>query len=149
MIIMMVPLAHSVQVHKAIGHPARLRILYMLREGPLCGCQMSAILKLAASTVSQHLAELRRAGLVTERKDGRWVEYSLAEDPSAERTLDALSPELEKDSVIRADAILVKALRKVPLEELCQVNLDLERLERPAIDTAVRRSTELLETASR
>ena len=145
----MAPLARSVQVHKAVGHPARLRILFMLRDGPLCGCQMSAILKLAASTVSQHLSELRQAGLVSERKDGRWVEYSLAEDPSARRTLEAIAPDLDKDPVIRADQILVRALRRVPLEELCQVDLDLARLDRPAVDAAIRRSKEMVESASR
>ena len=51
---------------KALAHPGRLRILAMLRGGDLCVCQMTAVLELAASTVSSHLSDLRRAGLVTD-----------------------------------------------------------------------------------
>src|SRR5512146_2972049 len=72
------PLTRLVQLHKAIGHPVRLRLLAMLREGPLCVCQMTVVTRLAASTVSEHLSELRRAGLLSERKEGRWVECRLA-----------------------------------------------------------------------
>lgn len=65
------------------------------------------------------------------------------------RILAALPAELEKDPVVRADATLVRALRKVSLEELCSVDLDLTRLNRPAVDNAVRRSRKMLETGGR
>src|SRR3989338_7764103 len=69
-----------VAVAKALGHPARLRILAMLAQGaPLCVCQMPSVLELAASTVSGHLNELRRSGLVTEEKAGKLVYYRLDE----------------------------------------------------------------------
>ena len=134
---MSTPLNRAVQIHKAIAHPVRLRILSMLEDGPLCGCQISAIVKLAASTVSEHLSELRRAGLVAEKKEGRWVEYRLAE--SDEPLVSALR-DIASDPAVRADAILAKVLRRVPLEELCSVGLDLGRLERPLVDTAVERA---------
>jgi len=76
-------LSDIVHVHKALGHPARLRIVAMLRSGELCACQITAVLQLAPSTVSSHLAELRRAGLLTERKDGRWIHYRLAQSEDA------------------------------------------------------------------
>jgi ArsR family transcriptional regulator len=69
----MTPLNRLVQIHKALGHPVRLRLLAALRTGPLCVCQMTVVVKLAASTVSEHLSELRRAGLLSLRKEGRWV----------------------------------------------------------------------------
>jgi ArsR family transcriptional regulator len=56
-----------VEAAKALGHPGRLRILAMLRGGPLCVCQITAALGLSGSTVSAHLSDLRRAGLVTEQ----------------------------------------------------------------------------------
>src|SRR3972149_1455078 len=74
-------LPRVVRVLKAMAHPARLRMLAMLATGELCVCQLTAVLDLAASTVSGHLADLRVAGLVTERKEGKWVHYSLAHDP--------------------------------------------------------------------
>jgi ArsR family transcriptional regulator, arsenate/arsenite/antimonite-responsive transcriptional repressor len=140
-------LANTIQTQKAIAHPVRLRILSMLREGPLCGCQISAVVKLAASTVSEHLSELKKAGLVAEKKDGRWVEFRLAPSGSAEAVLSALFSEIDDDPEVRADQVLTKALRRVPLEELCGVGNDLSRLERPAVASAVERSERIREEA--
>ncbi|MFA6958317.1 MAG: metalloregulator ArsR/SmtB family transcription factor [Thermoanaerobaculia bacterium] len=138
------PLARAVQTHKAIGHPVRLRMLLMLREAPLCGCQIGAVVKLAASTVSEHLSELKKAGLVVEKKDGRWVEYRLVDDVATLALLDAISPGFERDATVRADAVLVKALRRVPLEQLCGVGLDLTQLELPAVASALERAGKIL-----
>ena len=139
----MTPLARVVQIHKAIGHPARLRLLAILRTGPLCVCQMTVVLKLAASTVSEHLSELRKAGLLTERKEGRWVEYRLSDSAQRDGILDPIWPSLEDDPEARADAVLVKELRRVPVDELCSVDLDLNRLQRPKLATAVVRATQI------
>ena len=62
---------------KAIGDPTRTRILKLLEGGPLCVCQVQAVLGLAPSTVSKHLTLLRAAGLVCDRRDGRWIHYAL------------------------------------------------------------------------
>ncbi|MBL8112375.1 MAG: helix-turn-helix transcriptional regulator [Acidobacteria bacterium] len=119
-------IADLVRTHKALAHPGRLRILAMLRGGPLCVCQMTAVLKLAPSTVSAHLSELRSAGLVNERKEGKWVEYRLAEEdgPAANVAWERL----DRDPAVASDRALLRELRKVPLEELCRVELDLSKL---------------------
>ena len=140
---MTTPIARLVQVHKAIGHPIRLRLLAMLRGGPLCVCQMTVVVKLAASTVSEHLSELRKADLITERKEGRWVEYRLSESAVRERLLDSVWPRLEEDRQAHADAVLVKELRRVPLEELCSVDLDLARIARPRLASAVAKAAQI------
>ena len=114
-----------VDTYKALAHPARLRILAMLRGGELCVCQVTAVLGLAASTVSAHLTELRRAGLVEEQKVGRWVRYRLRESASE---LVPLWRKLDTDPQARADAALLARLRQVPLDTLCRVDLDLSRL---------------------
>jgi DNA-binding transcriptional ArsR family regulator len=121
-------LSELVRSHKALAHPVRLRILAMLRRGPLCVCQMTAVLQLAASTVSAHLSDLRRCDLVVERKDGKWVEYRLADDARGAALAIVPWRDLEKDRVVAQDRALLKQLRKVPLEELCRVDLDLSRL---------------------
>jgi DNA-binding transcriptional ArsR family regulator len=120
-------LKHATAVFKAAGHPARLRILRMLRPGALCVCQITAVLELAASTVSAHLAELKRAGLVTERKDGRWVSYRLGEDAAARAVLEQVWALTAQDPLVESDARLVRGLRRVPVERLCRVDLDLTR----------------------
>jgi DNA-binding transcriptional ArsR family regulator len=140
-------LSNMIQMQKAFAHPIRLRILAMLREGPLCGCQISAVVKLAASTVSEHLSELKRAGLVAEKKDGRWVEFRISASGAAEAILGALFSELDGDPEVRADGVLTKALRRIPLEELCGVGNDLSRIDRPAVANAVERSDRIREEA--
>jgi DNA-binding transcriptional ArsR family regulator len=116
----------AIGVLKAMGHPVRLRILAMLREGELCVCQMTALLDLATSTVSAHLAELKRAGLVNERKDGRWVFYRLAEEEPP--MLASVWTTVARDPRVRADELLLREIRKVDIAELCRVDRDLSRV---------------------
>jgi len=125
---MVKPLSSTVSVLKALAHPVRLRILAMLRGGELCLCQMTAVLGLAASTVSAHLSDLKRAGLVEERKDGRWVFHALTEDEQAGAHLAPVWKAVAQDPQIARDARLLRELRRVSVEELCRVDRDLRRL---------------------
>lgn len=129
------PLSAAVDVLKALAHPVRLRILAMLRGGELCLCQMTAVLDLAPSTVSAHLGDLKRAGLVGERKDGRWVFHSLAEGEGASAHLAPIWAAIARDPQVESDARLLRELRRVNVEELCRVELDLKRLgiKRPPV----------------
>lgn len=68
---------------KAVSHPARLVLLCRLAEGPATVGEMEQMLGLPQAEVSKQLARLRGDGLVTHRRDGRNVTYSIAE----ERTL--------------------------------------------------------------
>ncbi len=122
------PLDRLVRIHKALAHPARLRILAMLRRGQLCACQITAVLRLAPSTVSAHIKELRLAGLIEERKEGRWVRSRLTADPDLVRVLDPLFEALEEDPVVLADAALLDRLLQVDVTVLCRADLDLEAL---------------------
>jgi len=70
----------------ALAHPIRLQILDVLRDGEVCVCHIQAVLRRRQAYVSQHLMALRRAGLVTRRKDGLRVYYRLS-DP---RLFDAI-----------------------------------------------------------
>jgi len=74
-------------VGKALAHPLRERMLWMLGDGERCGCEFAPELGVDASIVSRSLATLERAGLVTSRKDGVRVLWQLA-DP---QLLDVLS----------------------------------------------------------
>ena len=120
------PLQSAIGVLKAMGHPVRLRILAMLRGGELCVCQMTALLELATSTVSAHLADLKRAGLVNERKDGRWVFYRLTDEEPP--VLASVWETVSRDRQLQADARLLRQIRKVDIEELGRVDLDLSHL---------------------
>ncbi len=76
--------------------------------------------------VSAHLADLKRAGLVSERKEGRWVFHRLAEsEPSL---LASVWETVSQDPRVREDARLLRQIREVDIAELCRADLDLERL---------------------
>lgn len=118
------------QAAKALAHPARLRILTMLREGPLCVCQMTAVLGIAPSTASGHLLALKRGGLVRETKRGKWVEYSLRDEGGYGALLEAALAPLATDQQTRADASTARRVRRVPLNVLCSGGVDLHMLGR-------------------
>jgi DNA-binding transcriptional ArsR family regulator len=67
------------EVIKAMADPCRLKILQLLKEGELCVCEIMIALDRPQSTTSHHLSILRNAGLIKERKDGRWSRYRLSE----------------------------------------------------------------------
>jgi DNA-binding transcriptional ArsR family regulator len=114
------PFESAVAAARALGHPARLRTIAMLRSGELCVCQITEILQLAPSTVSAHLKELKQSGLVSERKDGRWVYFSLLDDEGARSWTEAALAPLANDPQITADDGMVEELRRLPVEDLCR-----------------------------
>jgi ArsR family transcriptional regulator, arsenate/arsenite/antimonite-responsive transcriptional repressor len=77
------PVEDSIELFKAFADPVRLRLLNLLVGGEVCVCHLHEALELPQSTVSRHLAYLRKRGLVIGRKDGLWVHYRLAK-PSNE-----------------------------------------------------------------
>ena len=69
---------------RTLGHPARIRVLELLSEREMAVGELLAEVGLEASNLSQQLAVLRRAGLVTTRKEGSQVYYSLTSHHVAE-----------------------------------------------------------------
>lgn len=65
-------------VFKALADQTRLRIVGLLVAGEVCVCEIHDSLRIPQPTASRHLAYLKRAGLVTDRRDGLWVHYRLA-----------------------------------------------------------------------
>jgi ArsR family transcriptional regulator len=66
-------------VFKALSDETRLRILSLLKEGEVCVCDIAETLDSTQPNISFHLSMLREAGLIKDRKNGRWVYYSLNE----------------------------------------------------------------------
>ncbi|HEY8750356.1 MAG TPA: metalloregulator ArsR/SmtB family transcription factor [Tepidisphaeraceae bacterium] len=94
------------RMFRAFSDRTRLRILNLLRPGEICVCDLVRVLDAPQPKVSRHLAYLRKAGLVTARKDGMWMYYALAPAKSAfhRKLMECLAccfndvPELAKDS---------------------------------------------------
>ena len=114
-------MASAIAASRALGHPARLRTVAMLGSGELCVCQITEVLKLAPSTVSAHLRELKLAGLVAERRDGKWVYFGLAKDDRARRWIETALHAAADDPQLQADSVAVTQLRWLPVEDLCRL----------------------------
>jgi ArsR family transcriptional regulator, arsenate/arsenite/antimonite-responsive transcriptional repressor len=67
-------------VTKAISNPVRARILKLLEAGELCVCDIILTLGFKQSTISKHINILKNAGLVSDRRDGTWIFYSLSKE---------------------------------------------------------------------
>jgi DNA-binding transcriptional ArsR family regulator len=68
------------QLFRALSHPVRLRILDILSRQEACVCHLTCILNQRQPYVSQQLATLREAGLVTDRREGTLLYYRLADE---------------------------------------------------------------------
>ena len=76
-------LTHAAQLFHALSDETRLGILDMLQDGERCVCELQAELDAAQSRLSFHLRVLRDAGLVSDRKEGRWMYYTIVPDALA------------------------------------------------------------------
>jgi DNA-binding transcriptional ArsR family regulator len=135
------PLARTLDVTKALANPARLRILAALERGECCVCQLTAVLDLAPSTVSAHLSELRRAGFLLDRKDGKIVFYRLSERPALKPWLKAAFAGLRDDEKIAADRAVLDKVKSVDIETFCAAGPAWRKLPAFRGDGVARRSS--------
>lgn len=77
-------LARAEQLFHALSDATRLSILEMLRDGERCVCDLQDELEAAQSRLSFHLRVLKEAGLVTDRREGRWSYYTISTGALAE-----------------------------------------------------------------
>jgi ArsR family transcriptional regulator len=73
-------LARLARLFHALSDETRLRIVGRLLGGEQCVCNLTDALEAGQSRLSFHLKALKDAGLVTDRRDGRWIHYSLDHD---------------------------------------------------------------------
>ena len=76
-------LTTAARLFHALSDETRLAVLEMLQEGERCVCDLQDELDAAQSRLSFHLKVLREAGLVTDRKEGRWSYYTIVPDSLA------------------------------------------------------------------
>lgn len=77
-------LGRASQLFHALSDETRLAVVQMLQDGERCVCDLQDALDAAQSRLSFHLKVLKDAGLVNDRKEGRWVHYSLNPDAFAD-----------------------------------------------------------------
>ena len=86
--------ARAAAIFHALSDETRIGLIQLLRKGERCVCDLTSALDAAQSRLSFHLKVLKDAGIVSDRKEGRWVHYELNEDAFAEahRLLTSLEP---------------------------------------------------------
>jgi len=108
------------KVMKALSDPSRVKILKMLQRKQMCVCEIQNALGIAQSTASKHLKILEEAGLTTYKKDGLWVNYTLADgsdSPYAAAMLGNIRHWLEDEEEI---ADLSKQIFDIRREDICR-----------------------------
>ncbi|MBP1751174.1 MAG: transcriptional regulator, ArsR family [Geobacteraceae bacterium] len=95
----------TARMFKALSDETRLRIICLLLDGELCVCDIMAVLQLPQSTVSRHLAYLKNAGWVDDRRAGVWMYYSILDNVKnlQNSLLDSLRENLPDLEVAAAD----------------------------------------------
>jgi ArsR family transcriptional regulator len=89
----------------ALADKTRLRLLNLMRDGEVCVCFFAETLGTNNPKISRHLSYLKRANLVTGRREGKWMHYRLNEptDSTARKVFDAAMKMIEVDSEMKAD----------------------------------------------
>lgn len=113
------------KVMKALSDPTRVKIIKMLQRRQMCVCEIQAALGIAQSTASKHLKILEGAGIATYKKDGLWVNYTLADGsdtPYAASLLGNLRHWLEDDPEV---VELTGRLPQISRYEICRAQIPL------------------------
>jgi ArsR family transcriptional regulator len=92
-----------VTIFKALSDETRLRIIKLLEQGELCVCDIVAALDMVQPKVSFHLSALKESGFIKDRKQGKWIHYSLNEKDLFRRMLLLSTCERMKNASISED----------------------------------------------
>lgn len=106
-----------IQILKALSDETRLRILNILRDGPLCVCEIEAILEISQSNASRHLSKLTNANLVNYYKEAKFIYYKLDHETLTQYSFiqNILDNELDKDKKLKYDYEILKAYKNANL----------------------------------
>jgi DNA-binding transcriptional ArsR family regulator len=100
------------QKFKALGHEVRLTIYRALRHEKLCVCEITELLEMSQSAVSQHLSQLRDAGLIESERHDQWIFYYPSEN-EFQTTIDDLFEESSDE--------LPQTIQKIKEKNLCEL----------------------------
>ncbi|MGO8749439.1 MAG: ArsR/SmtB family transcription factor [Thermoguttaceae bacterium] len=100
---------------QAFCHRLRLRILHLLHEGEMCVGNIAEVLQAPQPKVSRHLAVLKKAKLVTIRRQGQWIHYALAPVHSTfhQKLLECAANCFHEVTEIRGDKERIEAMRSL------------------------------------
>lgn len=93
------------RLFRALADPTRLRLINLIAEQEICVCYFVEVLAAPQPKISRHLAYLRRAGIVSARREGKWMHYRLAApaDRHAASILKTTVDSLKQDKELQRD----------------------------------------------
>ena len=103
--------APPTDIFRALADRGRLRVILLLGDNELCVCDLTQVLQMPQSTISRHMSRLKSAGLVADRRDGKWVHYRLLTD-SPIRELMPFLTKLREQEPHRDDLIRLAEYRR-------------------------------------
>ena len=92
----------AIELFHALSDETRLEVIELLRKGERCVCELTDTLDAAQSRLSFHLRVLKDAGIVRDRKEGRWVYYEL--DPEIFEEMETLVSAMKPRALERAES---------------------------------------------
>ena len=102
-------------VFKALSDTTRLRVLKLLESGELCVCDIVTALDMSQPKISFHLNTLKEAGLIIDRKEGRWIHYRLDDSDFFRRfLLMSVLERISKEAVTGDKERLAEFLQEKP-----------------------------------
>ena len=113
----------TAQIFQALSDETRLRVIKLLEERELCVCELIQVLDMSQPRISRHLSVLKNAGLVDDRREGKWVYYSLCdgnENKAIKTILKTMTLLANDNSAVKKDKKkLKKAVRLSEIERIC------------------------------
>jgi ArsR family transcriptional regulator, arsenate/arsenite/antimonite-responsive transcriptional repressor len=97
------------RLFRALGDPTRLRLLNLMAEQEICVCYFTQVIGAPQPKISRHLAYLRKAGIVSARREGKWMHYKLAAPsrPLVAAILKSVLDALKQDKKLQRDSQLL------------------------------------------
>lgn len=110
------------RILKALSDQNRLRIVAaLMNHEELCACQITALLQVTGATVSRHLGQLVNAGILKNRKDGRWIYYRLHKSNNIILpVIGWIQKKLADDTILTDDRAAIEKIIAEDKEDLCR-----------------------------
>ena len=117
------------RLFKALADRTRLRLLNLIGADEVCVCFFVEVLKTNQPKISRHLAYLRKAGVVSSRRDGKWMHYRIVEPPDshAAKIFREVRSSREDDPLMQRDRTRLTKICCAP-----QLPIQLQKAPRPA-----------------
>lgn len=103
------------KIFKAMGDKTRFRIIKMVEQKPMCVCELTAVIGLSMSTISNHLKILKEAGITTSIKENRYMNYYLNDECEFVKKVLVLLEDVRDDQILEDR----KKIQKIDRNHIC------------------------------